>query len=172
MRRMVTIVGAAGAIALVTTGAVSIGADTPARTTGATAAAMKPILTLPEALRALDAGHEVARSLDAGGAIAVVDDGGYLLVLSRPEGTFPAGAEVATAKARTAATFRKSTEDFENAIKGGRTSLVAVESMTPLEGGVPIVIDGHVVGAVGVSGAHSSVEDVQIAKAAAAAVSR
>ena len=149
-------------------GTTTIGADAP-RSTRAAATATKPILTLAEAQRVLEAGRAMAQSLDAGGAIAVVDDGGYLLALSRPEGTFPAAAEVATAKARTAATFHKATEDFENAIKGGRTSLVAVGPMTPLEGGVPIVIDGRVVGAVGVSGAHSSTEDVQIARAAAAA---
>lgn len=130
----------------------------------------KPVLTLDAARAVADAGLARARDLDAGGAIAVVDDAGHLLYLARIDGTFPAASEVAHAKARTAAQFRRPTQDFENAVKGGRNTLLAVALMTPLEGGVPIVVDGQIVGAVGVSGAHSSTEDVQVATAAAAAL--
>jgi len=161
-------IGATGAVLLALAATTGVRAGSDAQRSPQ-AESVKQILTLSLAQKVMDAGREMARSLDAGGAIAIVDDGGHLLLLSRPETTFPAAAEVATDKARTAAIFRKSTADFENAIKGGRTSLVAVGPMTPLEGGVPIVIGGQVVGAVGVSGAHSSAEDVQIATAAAGA---
>jgi glc operon protein GlcG len=106
-----------------------------------------------------------------GGAIAVVDDGGHLLLLVRLDGTFGAAANVAQRKARTAATFRRATRDFENAVAGGRASLVAVPEMTPLQGGVPILADGQTVGAIGVSGAASAQQDDDIATAAAAAFS-
>jgi uncharacterized protein GlcG (DUF336 family) len=111
-----------------------------------------------------------ARRLGAAGAIAVVDEGGALIYLERLERTFPAAATVAIDKARTAAQFRKPTRDFENAITKGRTSLVAVSVMTPLQGGVPLVVNGQVVGAIGVSGAMSAQQDDDIATLAAAAL--
>ena len=73
-------------------------------------------------------------------------------------------------KARTAATFRMPTRNLEDAVKNGRVSLVAVSEMTPLAGGVPIVIDGQIVGAVGVSGAANAQQDEELAKFAAAAI--
>jgi uncharacterized protein GlcG (DUF336 family) len=81
-----------------------------------------------------------------------------------------AAAVVAIEKARTAATFRKPTRDFENAIAKGRTALVAVDVMTPLQGGVPIVVDGVVVGAIGVSGAMTAQQDDDIATRAAGVI--
>ena len=75
-------------------------------------------------------------------------------------------------KARTAATFRRPTSVFEEAIKNGRVSLVAVSVMTPLQGGVPVLVDGQVVGAIGVSGAASAQQDDDIAKVAAVALDR
>jgi glc operon protein GlcG len=111
-----------------------------------------------------------ARKHHAGGAIAVVDAGGHLIYLARLDQTFPAASAVAIEKARTAATFRRPTRDFENAIKNGRTSLLGVSVMTPLQGGVPIVVGNAVVGAVGVSGATSAQEDDDIAAVAAAAL--
>ena len=111
-----------------------------------------------------------ARRLNAGGAIAVVDEGGNLVYLERLENTFPAASTVAFEKARTAATFRRPTRDFENAITKGRTSLVAVDVMTPLQGGVPLVVDGAIVGAIGVSGAMSAQQDDDIATVAAKAL--
>jgi glc operon protein GlcG len=107
-----------------------------------------------------------ARTRNAGGSIAIVDAGGHLLVLNRLDGTFPAAAAVSIEKARTAATFQKPTRDFENAIKNGRHALLGVDVMTPLQGGVPLVINKIVVGAIGVSGAHSAQEDDDIAQAA------
>jgi glc operon protein GlcG len=84
--------------------------------------------------------------------------------------TVPAGSYVAMDKARTAATFRMPTRNLEDAVKNGRTSLVAVSEMTPLAGGVPIVVDGHIVGAVGVSGAANAQQDEELANIAAAAI--
>ena len=127
-------------------------------------------LTLADARRASALAIGEARRLAApGGAIAVVDAGGHLVALERLDDTFPASAAVAIEKARTAAVFRKPTRDFENAVKNGRTSLVAVDVMLPLQGGVPLVRNGQVLGAIGVSGAASAQQDDDIAAAAAAA---
>ena len=81
--------------------------------------------------------------------------------------TFPAATSVAIEKARTAATFRKPTREFESAIAKGRTALVAVDVMTPLQGGVPILVNGAVIGAIGVSGAMNAQQDDDIATLAA-----
>jgi glc operon protein GlcG len=127
-------------------------------------------LTLADGQRVVALAVLEARRLAApGGSIAVVDAGGHLVALERLDGTFPASAAVAVEKARTSAVFRKPTRDFENAVKSGRTSLVAVDVMLPLQGGVPLTRDGRVVGAVGVSGAASAQQDDDIAAAAAAA---
>lgn len=133
--------------------------------------AQKRSLTLGMAKQVADAASNEARRLSApGGTIAIVDDGGHVLYLERMDNTFPASATVAVDKARTSALFRKPTRDFEDAIKNGRTSLVAVGVMTPLQGGVPIVVDGQVVGAIGVSGAASAQQDDDIAKVGAVAL--
>jgi glc operon protein GlcG len=125
-----------------------------------------PALDLAGATRLAALATHEARVRNAGGSIAIVDNGGHLLVLHRLDGTFPAAAAVSIEKARTAATFQKPTRDFENAIKNGRHALLGVGVMTPLQGGVPIVINQVVVGAIGVSGAHSAQEDDDIAQAA------
>jgi glc operon protein GlcG len=146
-----------------------IGAMVALATATATAAD-KRVLTLSEAKAVAAAAVAEAGRLKApGGALAVVDDGGHLLYLERLDGTFPSAASVATGKARTAAIFRKPTLDFENAANGGRTALVGVSEMVPLQGGVPIVVGGQVVGAIGVSGAASAQQDEEIARAGAAA---
>jgi uncharacterized protein GlcG (DUF336 family) len=132
---------------------------------------VKHTLTLDGANRVLAAAVAKAIERKARGAIAVVDDGGNLIALQRLDGTFAAGAGVSTGKARTAALFRKPTKAFEDSINGGRTALAAVAEMTPLQGGVLIMHEGHIVGAIGVSGAHSQVEDEEIAMAGAAAIS-
>ena len=130
----------------------------------------KRVLTLAGARIVASAAEAEAKRLNTTGAIAVVDDGGNLLYLVRTDRTFPAGAAVAIDKARTAATFRMPTRNLEDAVKNGRTSLVAVSEMTPLAGGVPIVVDGEIVGAVGVSGAANAPQDEELAKFAAAAL--
>jgi glc operon protein GlcG len=129
----------------------------------------KQVLSLEGAKAVVAFAEGEAKRLGAGGAIAVVDDGGHVLAVERLEGTFPAAWSVSVGKARTAAQFRRPTSAFEDAIKNGRVSLTAVTEMVPLEGGVPLVVDGQVVGAIGVSGAMSADQDNQIALAAAAA---
>lgn len=102
--------------------------------------------------------------------IAIVDDGGHLLWLQRLDGAAPISAHIAPAKAHTAALGRRETKIYEDIINGGRYSFLTaplIEGM--LEGGVPIIKDGQVIGAVGVSGVKST-EDAQIAKAGLAAL--
>jgi glc operon protein GlcG len=111
-----------------------------------------------------------AKSLGAGSAIAVVDQGGNLLYLERLDGTFAAGSMVSVGKARTAVLFKRPTKFFEDIVNQGRTTMVALNDFTPLQGGVPIVVDGEVVGGVGVSGAMSAAQDEEIAIAGAAAI--
>lgn len=112
-----------------------------------------------------------AKQVNAPGAvIAVVDDGGNLVALERLDGTFAAGAGISIGKARTAVQFKKPTKVFEDIIKNGRTSMVALEDFTPLQGGVPIIIDGEVVGGVGVSGASSAQQDEEVAIAGSKAL--
>jgi len=103
-------------------------------------------------------------------SIAVVDDGGHLLWLQRLDGAAPISAQIAPAKARTAALGQRESRVYEEMINQGRVSFLSAPGLEGLlEGGVPIVVDGAFVGAVGVSGVKSS-EDVQIAKAGIAAL--
>lgn len=104
-----------------------------------------------------------------GGVIAVVDEGGNLMALERLDGTFAAGANISIGKARTAVLFKRPTKAFEDIIKNGRTAMVALPDayFTPLQGGVPIAIDGQIVGGVGVSGAASAQQDEELAMAGA-----
>lgn len=97
-----------------------------------------------------------------GGAIAVVDNTGSLVYLERLDGTFPAAAEVSIKKANTAALFKAPSAKLENAINGGRQALITV-GHTFLQGGIPIILDGQVIGAIGVSGASSAQQDEEIA---------
>lgn len=102
--------------------------------------------------------------------IAIVDAGGHLLWLQRLDGAAPISAHIAPAKAKTAALGRRESKVYEDVINGGRTSFVTaptIEGM--LEGGVPIIHNGQIIGAVGVSGVKSD-EDAQIAKAGIAAL--
>lgn len=105
-----------------------------------------------------------------GGVIAVVDEGGNLIALERLDGTFTAGANISIGKAKTAVMFKKPTKFFEDVIKNGRTAMVALPDFTPLQGGVPIIVDGQVIGGVGVSGASSAQQDEELAMAGAAAL--
>jgi len=131
-----------------------------------------PVLSLDGARQIIAAGLAEATRLQApGGSIAVVDSGGHLVALERIDYTFAASAEIAQGKARTAALFHKPTRVFEDLVNNGRTTMVALPDFTPLQGGVPIMVDGHVAGAVGVSGAASAQQDEDIARAAAAAFS-
>ncbi len=126
-------------------------------------------LALDGAKQVIAAAAAEAQRNRAGGVIAVVDEGGHLMALERLDGTFAAGANISIGKARTAALFKRPTRFFEDVIKNGRTSMVALNDFTPLQGGVPILLDGQVVGAVGVSGAASAQQDEEIALVGAAA---
>ncbi len=128
-------------------------------------------LGLEGARKAAAAAEAKAKSLGAGSAIAVVDQGGNVLYLARLDGTFAAGSMISIGKARTAALFKKPTKFFEDVVNNGRTTMVALPDFTPLQGGVPIVVDGEVVGGIGVSGAMSAPQDEEVAMAGAAAVS-
>jgi uncharacterized protein GlcG (DUF336 family) len=103
-------------------------------------------------------------------SIAIVDDGGHLLWLQRLDGAPPISAHIAPAKANTAALGRRESKSYEDVINGGRVSFLSAPDLKGmLEGGVPIIVDGHVIGAVGVSGVKSN-EDAQIARAGIATV--
>ena len=130
----------------------------------------KKVLTLDGANKVIAASVGYAKKNNAPGAvIAVVDVGGNLMALERLDGTFAAGANISIGKARTAALFKRPTKAFEDIIKNGRTAMVALPDslFTPLQGGVPIMINGQIVGGVGVSGAASAQQDEEVAIAGA-----
>ena len=102
-----------------------------------------------------------------GGSIAIVDAGGHLLYLERMDNTFAQAAEVSHQKARTAALFKKETKSFEDNINGGRVALTTVGPVM-LQGGLPIIYKGDVIGGIGVSGTKSADQDTDVAKAGAA----
>ena len=132
----------------------------------------KKSLNLDGAKKAIAAAVDYAKKNNApGGVIAVVDEGGNLMALERLDGTFAMGATISIGKARTAVLFKKPTRFFEELINKGRTAMTAVDGFTPLIGGIPIVIDGQVVGGIGVSGAASANQDEELALAGAAAFS-
>src|SRR5438445_9154286 len=127
----------------------------------------KKTLTLQGAERVVAAAKAEAQKLQApGGVIAVVDDGGNLMALERLDGTFSAGANISIGKARTAVMFKKPTRFFEELINSngkGRTVMTALDNFTPLIGGIPITVDGQIVGGIGVSGAVSADQDEKLA---------
>ena len=135
-------------------------------------AAMKTKATLTlDDVRAIAAAAETeATSNGWAVTLAIVDDGGHLLWLQRLDGAAPISAEIAPAKARTAALGRRESKVYEDMINGGRVSFLSAPALHGmLEGGVPIVVEGQVIGAVGVSGVKST-EDAQIARAGIAAL--
>ncbi|HOB96167.1 MAG TPA: heme-binding protein [Aquabacterium sp.] len=130
----------------------------------------KFVLTLSD-VRAIAAAAEAeALANQWAVTIAIVDDGGHLLWLQRLDGAAPISAHIAPAKARTAALGRRESKVYEDVINQGRTSFLSAPTLEGmLEGGVPVMVDGQCIGAVGVSGVKST-EDVQIAKAGIAAL--
>lgn len=130
----------------------------------------KPTLTAADARAVAAAAEAEATRQGWMVTIAVVDDGGHLLWLQRLEGAAPISAEIAPAKARTAALGRRESKVYEDMINQGRMSFLSAPVLQGmLEGGVPILVQGQCVGAVGVSGVKSS-EDAQIARAGIAAL--
>ncbi|MGP8435494.1 heme-binding protein [Paraburkholderia fungorum] len=126
----------------------------------------KPVLTVVEATRILEAARAEAEKNQWAVTIAVADDGGHLLALLRLDGCAPIGAYIATEKARTSALGRRESKQYEDMINGGRTAFLSAPLAGTLEGGVPVVVDGHIVGAVGVSGVKPE-QDSQVARIAA-----
>ena len=134
----------------------------------------KKSLTIDGAKKVIASAVAYAKKNNApGGVIAVVDEGGNLMALERLDGTFAAGANISIGKARTAVLFKRPTKVFEDIIKNGRTAMVALPDayFTPLQGGIPIIVDGQIVGGVGVSGAMSAQQDEELAIAGANAIS-
>ena len=130
----------------------------------------KPVLTLDDLKKIAAAAEAEATKHNWAVTISIVDDGGHLLWLQRLDNAAPISAHIAPAKARTAALGRRDSKVYEDMINNGRFSFMSVPELEGLlEGGVPIVVQGQYVGAVGVSGVKSS-EDVQIAKAGIAAL--
>jgi len=130
----------------------------------------RPVLSLADIKRIAAAAEAEATANDWIVTIAIVDDGGHLLWLQRLDGAAPLSAHIAPAKARTSALGRRESAVYEEIVKGGRTAFLSVPEIEGLlEGGVPIMVDGHCLGAVGVSGVKSN-EDAQIAKAGIAAL--
>lgn len=135
------------------------------------ASAQADPLALQDAEAVLEAAVAEAHRLKApGAAVAVVDEGGNLVASRRLDDTFAAGSRISIGKARTAALFKKPTAAFEDLINNGRTAMAALPDFTPLKGGVPVMKAGRIVGAVGVSGAASAQQDVDIAVVASKAL--
>jgi len=157
------------ALALLVTATTTVTGAHPAPARAADGLPTKRVLTLAAAARVAAAAEAEAVRRGATVVIAIVDDGGALVLLHRLDDTQVASVEVGIGKARTAAIFRRPSKDFEDQVRSGRVAAVALPGATPLQGGIPLTADGAVVGAIGVSG-NTPQEDEDIAKAGAAAL--
>lgn len=126
----------------------------------------KAILGQAEVSQILAAARTEAQANQWAVTIAVVDDGGHPLALERLDGATPSSAYIATEKARTSALGRRESKGFEDMVNGGRFAFLSAPLLTSLEGGVPVIVDGQVIGAVGVSGVKAE-QDAQVARAGA-----
>ena len=126
-------------------------------------------LTLAAARAAVAAAEQRALADGVDMCIAVVDDGGHLVLFQRLDGTQIGSVDVAIAKARSAVSFRRPTKVFEDRVAGGSNTLLGVPGVLPLEGGVPLIVAGQIVGAIGASGGSPS-QDGQVALAGASAL--
>jgi len=124
----------------------------------------RPALTLEDCLKISAAAEAEARRNGWNVAIAILDDGGHLLHFARMDGATPANAAIALEKGRTAAISRRSSGKWEEIVKGGRTAMIKMPGILPVQGGIPIVVQETCIGAVGVSGVQSHQDD-QIAQA-------
>jgi glc operon protein GlcG len=137
---------------------------------GADPMKQKSVLTRDDVARILEHARAEAQANQWAVTIAIVDDGGHPLALERLDGAAPVSAYIATEKARTSAMGRRPSGDYEEMIKAGRNAFLSAPLGAMLEGGVPIVVDGQVIGAVGVSGVKSN-QDAQVASAGIASLS-
>src|SRR5438128_10171205 len=122
-------------------------------------------ITLEAAKKMLAAAEAEARKNNWNVAIAIVDAGGSLILFQKLDDTQLGSVNIAIGKARTAVNFKRPTKALEDIVAGGRIAFVAIEGITPVQGGLPVVVDGKVIGSVGVSGVQSS-QDEQVAQAA------
>ncbi len=129
----------------------------------------KPYLSLEDVKRIAAAAEAEALKHQWAVTIAIVDDGGHLLWLQRQDGAAASSAVIAPAKAKVAAMGRRESKVYEDIVNNGRAAFLSVPLEGLLEGGVPVMADGHCIGAVGVSGVKSA-EDAQVAKAGIAAL--
>lgn len=126
--------------------------------------ATRKALTLSAAKAMAAAAEAEARKNNWNVVICVVDEGGHLLYLQRMDETQLASVEIAQGKARTAVMYKRPTKAMEEAVTGGRTVIMRLPGALPVEGGLPVTVDGKIIGAIGVSGVMSS-QDGQIAQA-------
>jgi glc operon protein GlcG len=129
----------------------------------------KSVLTVTETTRIIEAARAEAEKNQWAVAIVVVDDGGHQLGMLRLDGCAPASSYIATEKARTSALGRRESKVYEDVINNGRFAFLSAPLQGTLEGGVPVIVDGQVVGAVGVSGVKAD-QDAQVAKAGIQAI--
>ena len=128
---------------------------------------IKPALSLADAKAVANVARAKAEENNWNVVIAIVDEGGHLMLLERMDYTQLGSIEVAQEKAKTAYLFRRPTKKLEEAVLGGRTIILNLPHATPIEGGVPLMNKGEMIGAIGVSGVQSS-QDGLIAEAGAA----
>jgi glc operon protein GlcG len=134
--------------------------------------AEKKVLTLDIARKMVAAAESEAVSNHLAGVVAVVDDGGWLILQERMDhAAYVASVELAPGKARTAALFKKPSQALEDVINHGRIAAVTAQGFTEMQGGLPIVVDGEVIGAIGASFDRPE-HDVQIAQAGLVALPR
>ena len=132
----------------------------------------KKVLTLAAAHKMIAAAQAEAERNHLAGVIAVVDDGGWLILLLRMDNAaYVASVELAPGKARTAALFKKPSQALEDAINHGRIAAVTARDFIEMQGGLPIVVDGQVIGGIGAS-FDTPEHDVQIAQAGLAALTQ
>jgi glc operon protein GlcG len=129
----------------------------------------KSVLTQADVTQILAAARAEAQTNGWAVAIAVTDDGGHLLGFERLDGCAPIGSYIAIEKARTSALGRRESKVYEEMVNGGRTGFATAPLLTSLEGGVPVIVAGETIGAVGVSGVKAD-QDAQVAKAGVAVV--
>ena len=122
-------------------------------------------ITLEAAKKMMAAAEAEARRNDWNMAIAIVDASGGLIMFQKLDETQPGSINVAIGKARTSANFKRPTKALDDAVMGGRTPFLAVEGVIPMGGGVPVIVDGKVIGAVAASGG-TAAQDEQVALAA------
>jgi uncharacterized protein GlcG (DUF336 family) len=126
-------------------------------------------ITLEAAKKMMAAGEAEAVKNSWNVAIAIVDAHGSLIMFHKLDETQPGSIAVSQGKAKTAALFKRPSKALEEMIAGGKTAFLSVEGIVPLQGGVPVIADGKIIGAVGVSGV-TSAQDEQVAMAAIAAL--